>query len=103
MSSFQRRPIHLVICCLVLLCFAVAKLGTVAARSLGYLPKLLAADVPSEHLMLWTGLGELAVVAAVMLGLLSVKRSCQIITLLGSGFLAYRLYAEPGRDRKSVV
>lgn len=46
--------------------------------------------------MLWTGVGELAVVAVVMLGLLPVRRSCQIITLLGSGFLAYRLYADPG-------
>lgn len=82
-------PLHLWFCSLVLFIFAFAKLGTIAARHLGYLSELPSDGVTKELVMLLAGVFELAAVILIV-GFLSIRRSCQLIFLIGTAFLIYR-------------
>jgi hypothetical protein len=75
----------------MLLLFAMAKIGTVISEWFGLLPH---AELGAQFWMFTIGVAEIFCIW-LMLFVLPVKRSYQLISVLGISFLIYRLVINP--------
>jgi len=91
LKSIIKKPLNVWFGALLLLSFALAKLGTVVARHSGWLPQLPQSQLHDADVMLYAGIGELIGVVLIVF-FLNVKQSCQLFAVIGIAFLIYRYF-----------